>query len=173
MAVAAKLECYAEADRLQEKHGKSLDYDTYTDGPWKDVWKAVDDLVVTVPTTVPGLMSMLIYAHEFVPENDSGFWTESGLTETLIETLATTAKCWRAPSNDWTSNDEAPPRDQPHGFQHLPADGIAGQRGGHGGATNGLRRTAVNKRGFVSSDGIAFDPSVNPIATGCELLQLI
>jgi len=81
---------------LQKKHGKSFDYDTYTDGPWNDVWKAVDDLVVTIPTTVPGLMAMLIYAHELVPENDSendsGFWTESGLTETLIETLATAAR---------------------------------------------------------------------------------
>ncbi len=92
LAVAAKLECYAEADRLQEKHGKSFEYDTYTDGPWNDLWTAVDDLVATVPTTVPGLMAVLIYAHELVPENDSRFWTESGLTENLIETLATTAE---------------------------------------------------------------------------------
>jgi hypothetical protein len=35
---------------------------------------------------------VLIYAHELVPENDSRFWTESGLTENLIETLATTAE---------------------------------------------------------------------------------
>ena len=57
-----------------------------------DVWTAADNLVVTVPTTVPGLMAVLIYAHELVPENDSRFWTESGLTENLIETLATTAE---------------------------------------------------------------------------------
>jgi hypothetical protein len=92
LAVAAKLECYAEADRLQEKHGKSFDWDTYTDGPYNDVWTAAENLVVTVPTTVPGLMAMLIYAHDLVPENDRRFWTESGLTGTLIETLATTAK---------------------------------------------------------------------------------
>jgi hypothetical protein len=34
---------------------------------------------------------MLIYAHELVAENDSRFWSESGLTENLIETLATAA----------------------------------------------------------------------------------
>jgi hypothetical protein len=64
----------------------------YTQAEYDAAWKALDDFVETVPTTLPGLLAMLAYAHEMVTEDDHSFWTESDKAETLVATLATAAK---------------------------------------------------------------------------------
>jgi hypothetical protein len=48
--------------------------------------------VITVPTTPRGLTAMLTYLREMAPADDPNFWSKSGLSETLIETLAAAAK---------------------------------------------------------------------------------
>jgi hypothetical protein len=86
MANAAKIECYAEADRLLAKHGESFDFDTYTDASYNDVWDTLNDLIKTVPTTVPSMMAMLIYTRE-----TSSYLDFNQEAETIFETLGAAA----------------------------------------------------------------------------------
>jgi hypothetical protein len=87
-AVAEKLACYAEAERLT----LGMDWDAFTDGPFNLGWEAFDDFVKTVPSTLPGLLAMLAYAQDLIPADDRNLWSDSGSAETLIETFATAAK---------------------------------------------------------------------------------
>jgi hypothetical protein len=81
-ANAAKVEYYAEADRLLKKHGKSFDFDTYTDDAYNQAWDTLDDFAETVPTMAAGVMVMLIYTSEVAADYPLS----------IFETLATAAK---------------------------------------------------------------------------------
>ncbi len=70
-----------------EIHG---DTDELTDGPANAAWDARDQFAETVPTTLPGLLAMIVYANE-VAEEDPDAFTGDG-DRSLLQTLATAAR---------------------------------------------------------------------------------
>ena len=56
---------------LAEIHG---DTDELTDGPANAAWDARDQFAETVPTTLPGLLAMIVYANELAEEDSDAFF---------------------------------------------------------------------------------------------------
>jgi hypothetical protein len=67
------------------------DTDELTDGLANAAWDARDQFAETVPTTLPGLLAMIVYANELA-EQDPGGLTDGESHRTLLQTLATAAK---------------------------------------------------------------------------------
>jgi hypothetical protein len=67
------------------------DTDELTDGPANAAWDARDRFAETVPTTLPGLLAMIVYANELA-QRDQGALTDGESARTLLQTLATAAK---------------------------------------------------------------------------------
>jgi hypothetical protein len=74
---AARAEIYGDTDEL-------------TDGPANAAWDALDQFAETVPTTLPGLLAMIVYANELAEEDPKAFSGDADCT--LLQTLATAAK---------------------------------------------------------------------------------
>jgi hypothetical protein len=75
--------CTLLSERSAARFDIHGDTDELTDGPANAMWDARDDFAETVPTTLPGLLAMIIYANEH-PAGESD--------RTLLQTLATAAK---------------------------------------------------------------------------------
>ena len=58
-----------------------------TDGPADAMWDARDRFAETVPTTLPGLLAMIIYANELAVDYPDAF--TGGGDRPLLQTLAT------------------------------------------------------------------------------------
>jgi hypothetical protein len=71
-----------------EIHG---DTDELTEGPADAAWDARDRFAETVPTTLPGLLAMIVYANELA-EQDSDGLTDDESHRALLQTLATAAE---------------------------------------------------------------------------------
>jgi hypothetical protein len=71
-----------------EIHG---DTDELTEGPADAAWDARDRFAETVPTTLPGLLAMIVYANELAEQDPDGL-TDGESHRTLLQTLATAAK---------------------------------------------------------------------------------
>jgi hypothetical protein len=71
-----------------EIHG---DTDELTEGPADAAWDARDQFAETVPTTLPGLLAMIVYANELA-EQDPDALTDGESNRTLLQTLATAAE---------------------------------------------------------------------------------
>jgi hypothetical protein len=69
-----------------EIHG---DTDELTDGPANAAWDVRDDFAETVPTTLPGLLAMILYANELAEEDPDAFGDGDC---TLLQTLAAAAE---------------------------------------------------------------------------------
>jgi hypothetical protein len=61
-----------------------------TDGPCKEAWDAREKFAETVPTTIPGMRAMIIYANELEDEDPEWLWNPGDYR--LLETLATAAE---------------------------------------------------------------------------------
>jgi hypothetical protein len=70
-----------------EIHG---DTDELTDGPANAAWRARDRFAETVPTTLSGLLAMIVYANELAEADPDAFTGDGDCT--LLQTLATAAK---------------------------------------------------------------------------------
>jgi hypothetical protein len=75
---AARAEIYGDTDAL-------------TDGPTNAAWDARDRFAETVPTTLPGLLAMIVYASELAEQNQDAL-TDGERACTLLQTLATAAE---------------------------------------------------------------------------------
>jgi hypothetical protein len=69
-----------------EIHG---DTDELTDGPANAAWEVRDRFSETVPTTLPGLLAMILYANELAEDDPDAFCDGDC---TLLQTLATAAE---------------------------------------------------------------------------------
>jgi hypothetical protein len=72
---------------LAEIHG---DTDELTEGQADAAWDARDRFAETAPTTLPGLLAMIVYANELAEEDPDAFSGDGDCT--LLQTLATAAK---------------------------------------------------------------------------------
>jgi hypothetical protein len=70
---------------LIKVHG---DTDKLTDGPACAAWDALEEFAETVPTALPGLLAMIVYAAE-IDERDAGEFNDCG---ELLQSLAAAAK---------------------------------------------------------------------------------
>jgi hypothetical protein len=71
-----------------EIHG---DTDELTEGPANAAWDARDRFAETVPTTLPGLLAMIVYANELA-EQDQDALTDGESHRALLQTLAMAAE---------------------------------------------------------------------------------
>ncbi len=70
--------------RQQEDHDAIVgDTDEITDEPCAVLWTAIDDFAETVPTTMAGLLAMILYADEIWQQEEAGL---------LIANMATAAR---------------------------------------------------------------------------------
>jgi len=69
-----------------EIHG---DTDELTDGPANAAWDVRDDFAETVPTTLPGLLAMIVYANELAGDDPDAFGDGDC---TLLQSLAAAAE---------------------------------------------------------------------------------
>ena len=90
-AETAKNECYVAADRLVEQ-GHEVDFNAYTNAAYNGAWDALYDLSETLPTTIAGMLAMVIYAQELRASNWQNFLSETEVGDRIIEALATAAK---------------------------------------------------------------------------------
>jgi hypothetical protein len=72
---------------LAEIHG---DTDELTEGLADAAWDARDRFAETVPTSLPGLLAMIVYANELAEEDPDAFSGDADCT--LLQTLAMAAK---------------------------------------------------------------------------------
>jgi hypothetical protein len=75
----------------------TVDLDAYTAGPYDKAWDALEDLADTVPTTVVGLLALVLYTQELRDSNEENFLSEFDAGRRLITTLATAAKALMNP----------------------------------------------------------------------------
>jgi hypothetical protein len=83
--------CKLLEDRSAARAEICGDTDELTDGPANASWDARDRFAETVPTTLPGLLAMIVYANELA-EQDQGALTDGERARSLLQTLATAAE---------------------------------------------------------------------------------
>jgi hypothetical protein len=81
--------CTLLSERSAARFDIHGDTDELTDGPANAAWDAQDRFAETVPTTLPGLLAMIVYANELAEEDPDAFGDGDC---TLLQTLAAAAE---------------------------------------------------------------------------------
>jgi hypothetical protein len=81
--------CTLLSERSAARFDIHGDTDELTDGPANAAWAARDDFAETVPTTLPGLLAMILYANELAEDDPDAFGDGDC---TLLQTLAAAAE---------------------------------------------------------------------------------